>query len=108
MFLLRTSLLDDEVPLLIRMEVVKQMGSVIDVAERAIEFRNFQNAKVLLEVVAGHSTMDLQPEHASALQKQLTLEMWEQARQGQEATILRSYLDFFLVWTHHRSHIMLP
>ena len=36
MFLLKTSLLDDEVPLLIRMEVVKQMVSVIDVAEKAM------------------------------------------------------------------------
>ena len=33
--------------------------------------------------------MDLKPRHASALQKQLTPQMWEQARQGQEATILR-------------------
>ena len=65
---------------------------MIDVTEKAIEFRNFQNAKVLLEVVAGHLTMDLQPEHAAALQKQLTPQMWEQPRQGQEATILRSHL----------------
>ena len=54
-----------------------------------MEFRNFRNAQVLLEVVAGHLTMDLQPRHASALQKQLTPQMWVQARQGQEATILR-------------------
>ena len=33
--------------------------------------------------------MDLKPEHASALKKQLTTHLWEQARQGQEATILR-------------------
>ena len=58
-------------------------------AEMTIEFRNFQNDKVPLEVVAGHLTMDLKPKHASALQKQLTPQMWEQARQGQEATILR-------------------
>ena len=89
MFLLRASLLDEEVPLLISMGVVKQLGSVIDVAEKTIEFRNFRNAKVPLEVVAGRLTLDLKPKHASALQKQLTPQMWEQARQGQEATILR-------------------
>ena len=33
--------------------------------------------------------MDLKPKHASALQKQFTPQMWEQARQRQEATILR-------------------
>ena len=65
------------------------MGSVIDVAQKTIEFRNFENAKVPLEVVAGHLTMDLKPEHASALENQLTTQMWEQARQRQEATILR-------------------
>ena len=50
------------VPLLISMGVVKQLGSVIDVAENTIEFRNFQNAQVPLEVVAGLLTMDLQPQ----------------------------------------------
>ena len=45
------------------------MGSVIDVAQKTIEFENFQNAKVPLEVVAGHLTMDIKPEHASSLQK---------------------------------------
>ena len=74
-FLLRASLLDEEVPLLISMGGVKQLRSVIDVAEKTIEFRNFQNAKVPLEVVAGHLTMDLKPKHASALQKQLTPQM---------------------------------
>ena len=69
--------------------MLKQLGSVIDVAEKTIEFRNFQNAQVPLEVVAGQLTMDLQPKHASALQSQLTPQMWEQARQGQEATTLR-------------------
>ena len=59
---------------------------MINVAEKTIEFQTFQNVK---EVVAGHLTMDLQPKHASALQTQLTPQMWEQARQGQEATILR-------------------
>ena len=44
-FLLRASLLDEEVPLLISVEVVQQLGSVIDVAQKTIEFRNFQNAK---------------------------------------------------------------
>ena len=68
---------------------MKQFGSVIDVAEKTIEFRNLQNAHVPLEVVAGHLTMDLKPKCASALQKQLTPQAWEQARQGQEATILR-------------------
>ena len=57
-------------------------------AEKTIEFRNLENAQVPREVVAGHWTMDLQPKPASALQKQLTPQMWEQARQGQEATIL--------------------
>ena len=33
--------------------------------------------------------MDLQPMHASALQTQLTPQMWERAQQGQEATILQ-------------------
>ena len=54
------------------MGVVKQLGSVIDVAPEIIELRNFQNGKVPLEVVAGHLTTDRRPEHASALQKQLT------------------------------------
>ena len=89
MFLLRASLLDEEVALLISMEVVKQMVSVIDVAEKTIEFRNFQNFQFSLDVAAGHWTMDLQPKDAAALQKQLTGQMWEQERQGQEATILR-------------------
>ena len=75
--------------MLISAEVLKQLGRVTDVAEKTIEFRNFQNAQVPLEVVAGHLTMDLKPKHASAPQKQLTPQMWEQARQGQEATILR-------------------
>ena len=88
-FLLRASLLDEEVALFVSMGVLKQLESVIDVAEKTIEFRNFRNAKVPLEVLAGHLTMDLQPKHASALQKQLTPQMWEQARQGQEATIVR-------------------
>ena len=70
------------------MGVVKPLESVIDVEEKTIEFRNFQNAKVPLEVVAGHLTMDFQPKPASALQEQLTPQMWEQARQGQEAAIL--------------------
>ena len=73
---LRARLLDEEVPLL---GVVKQLGSVIDVAEETIELRNFQNSQLPLEVVAGHLTMDLQ---------QSTPQMWEQARQGQEAAIL--------------------
>ena len=68
---------------------VEAMGSVIDVSEKTIEFQTFQSAKVPLEVVAGHFTVDLQPKHASALQTQLTPQMWEQVRQGQEATILR-------------------
>ena len=67
MFLWRASLQDEEVPLLISMGVVKQLGSVIDVAEKTIEFRNFQNSLLPHEVVAGHLTMDHQPEHASAL-----------------------------------------
>ena len=87
-FLLRASLLDKEVPLLISMGV-NRLESLTDVAEKTIEFRNFQNNQVPLEVVAGRLTIDLQPKHASALQKQLTPQMWEQARQGQEATILR-------------------
>ena len=106
-FLLRARLLTEEVPLLISMGVVQQLGSVIDVAEKTIEFRNFKNAQVPLEVVAGHLTMDLKPKHASALQKQLTPQMWEQARQGQEAIILRPSSEK-LVWTYHRSHIVSP
>ena len=88
-FLLRAGLLDEEVPLLVSLGVLKQLGSVIDVAEKTIEFETFQNAKVPLEVVAGHLTVDLQPKRASAPQKQLAPEMREQVRQGQEATILR-------------------
>ena len=72
---LRASLLDEEVSLLIIMEMVRQLRSVIDVAEKTIEFRTFQNAKVPLEVVAGHLTLDLKPKRASALQKQLTPQM---------------------------------
>ena len=64
-----------------------QLGSVLDVAEKTIGFQTFQNVKVPLAVVAGHLTMDLQPKRASALL--LMPQMWEQARQGQEATILR-------------------
>ena len=41
------------------MGVVKQPESVIDVAQKTIEFRNVQNTKVPLEVVAGHLTKDL-------------------------------------------------
>ena len=74
-FLLRASLLDEEVPLLISMGVVKQSVSVNGVAEKTIEFRNFHNAKVPLEVVAGHLTMDLKPKYASALNRQLTPHM---------------------------------
>ena len=88
-FLLRASLLDEEVPLLVSMGVLKQLGSVIDVTEKTIESQTFQNVKVFVEVVAGHLTVDLQPKRASALQRQLTPQMWEHARQGQEATILR-------------------
>ena len=69
MFLLRASLLDEDVPLLISMGVVMQLGSVIDVAEKTIEFQTFQNVRVLVEVVAGHLTVELQPKHALALQK---------------------------------------
>ena len=71
------------------MEVVRQLGGVIDLAEGTVEFRNFQNDKVPLEVIAGHLTMDLKPNHASALQKQLAPQMWEVARKGQEVTTLR-------------------
>ena len=91
LFLLRASLLNEEVTLLLSIEVVKHLGGVINVAEKTLEFRNFQNDKVLLEVVAGHLTMDLKPKHASALQKQLTPQMWEQARHGQEATTLQPF-----------------
>ena len=45
-----------EVSLLINMGVTKQLGRVIDLVQRTIEFRNFQNVKVLVEVVAGHLT----------------------------------------------------
>ena len=104
-FLLRAGLLDEEVPLLVSLGVLKQLGSVIDVAEKTIEFETFQNAKVPLEVVAGHLTMDLQPKRASAPQKQLAPEMREQVRQGQEATILRpSSENVVLVWPYHQSH----
>ena len=72
--------------MLLSMEVVRHLGGVIDLAEGTIEFRNFQNDKVPLEVVAGHLTMDLKPKHASALLKQLTPQMWEEARKGQEVT----------------------
>ena len=77
MFLLRASLLDEEVPLLISVEVVKQLGSAIDVAQKTIELRNFQNAKV------PHLTMDLKPEHVSSLQKRITTQMWEQAHHNE-------------------------
>ena len=40
-FLLRASLLDEEVPLLISTGAVKQLGSVIDWAQKTIEFRSF-------------------------------------------------------------------
>ena len=91
--------------------VVMQLGSVIDAAEKTNEFRNFRNAQVPLEVVAGHLTMDLQPRHASALLRQLMPQMWEQGRQGQEATILRpssENIRFGLIIYHpsccHDSH----
>ena len=38
------------------MGVLKELGSVIDVAEKTIEFQNFQNVKVPLEVVAGYGS----------------------------------------------------
>ena len=75
--------------MLVSMGVLKLLGSVIDVAEKTIEFQTFRNAKVPLEVVAGQLTLEPQPKHASALQKQLTPQMWGQARQGQEAAVLR-------------------
>ena len=104
-FLLRASLSNEGVYLLLSVEVVQHLGGVINVAEKTLEFRNFQNDKVPLEVVAGDLTMDLKPKHASALQKQLTPQMWEQARHGQEATTLRlssgkSGLDSSSI-THH-------
>ena len=74
-FILRASLLNEEVPLLISMEVVKQLRTVIDVAQKTVEVRNFQNARVPLEVAAGHLTMDLKPKHASSLQRHLTTQM---------------------------------
>ena len=55
--------LDEEVVLLISMEVVEQLVSVIDVAEKTIEFRNFQNVQVPLEVVAGHQTLTVIRKH---------------------------------------------
>ena len=88
-FLLRASLLDEEVPLLVSMGVLKQLGSVIDVVETTIELQAFPNAKVPLEVVAGHLTMDLQPKHASALRNGCRHSCGEQSRQGQEVNILR-------------------
>ena len=71
-FLLRACLLDEEVPLFTCSavwKILKQLGSVIVVAQKTVEFRNFLYAKVPLEVVAGHLTMDLKPELASSLQK---------------------------------------
>ena len=58
-FSLIARLLDEEVSLLISMGVVGQLESVIDVAQKTLEFRNIHNAKVPLEVVAGHLTDDL-------------------------------------------------
>ena len=72
---------------MISMGVVVQLESVTNVAEKTIEFRNFQNVQVPREVVAGHLTMDLKPKHASSLQKYLTGQMWEQARHGQEVAL---------------------
>ena len=80
---------------------------MIDVAQKTIEFRNFQNDKVPLEVAAGHSTTNLTPKQAWAPQKQLTHQMREQARQRQEVTVLPPSSEK-LFWTHHPSHIMLP
>ena len=92
---------DEEVTLLVSVGVLKQLGSVI-VAEKTVEFQTFQNVKD-----PAHLTLDLQPKHASALQRQLTPQMWELARQGQEVTILRPSSER-LVWPYHQSHIMLP
>ena len=75
---------------MISMGVVKQPESVTDVAQKTIEFRNIQNAKVPLEVVAGHLTMDLRPKHASSFQRHLTTQMWDQACHGQEVTFRQS------------------
>ena len=55
-FLLRASLLDEEVPSSVSMGVLKQLGSVIDVAEKTINFETFEKKKVPREVVAGHLT----------------------------------------------------
>ena len=74
-FSLRASHVDEEVPLLISMGVVKQPESVIDVAQKTIEFRNILFAKVPLEVVAGHLTMNLGPKHASSFQRHLTTQV---------------------------------
>ena len=63
--LLRSSCLVEEVPLLISVGVVNQLESVIDVAKKTIECRNFRNAQVPLGVVAGHLMMHLKPKHAS-------------------------------------------
>ena len=51
------------------MGVVKQLGGVIDVVQKTFEFRNIPEAKVPLEVVAGHLRLDLKPKHASSLQR---------------------------------------
>ena len=72
---------------------------------RQSNFKHSETPRSLLKLWRVSLTMEPQPKHASALQKQLTPQMWGQARQGQEAAVLRLSsekvgLDFSPI-THH-------
>ena len=104
-FLLRASLLKEEVSFMLSGEA---LGSVIDVAEKTIDFRNFQNDKVPLEIVAGHLTSDLKPKQASALQKTVDTSDVRTGTSGVRRSHFFDRLQKKMVWIHHPSHIMLP
>ena len=59
-------------------------------AKKTIEFRDFQNAQVPLEVVAGHLTMDLKPKHAFCTSETVDATDVGQARQGQSSTVFKN------------------
>ena len=107
-FLLRASLLDRGGSFVDQYESGEASVSVIGVAGEDNRISKLPKRPGPLEVVAGHLTMDLKPKHASALQQQLSPQMWEQARQRQEATILRPSLEKAGLDSYHRSHIRLP
>ena len=108
MFLLRASFLDEEVPLLVSVRVLKQFGSVIDVAGKTIEFQTFHNVKGPSGKCGG--SFDYGSPAGARFCASDTVDVTDVGTgghaQGQEATILRPSSE--KVWSCHQSHILLP